>query len=126
MALICLSTSLFFYRTSFPEGASSLPPRDIWPKRQLKPQANKKKKITFLPTTKAEKLNFLKKTSNISTFYNFTFTVQFPFVQFYLSPKQTIKNVKITTSHHTIILHSTVQFTFIQFYLSSMCAIFLI
>ena len=35
-------------RTSFPEGASSLPLRDIPPKRQLKPQTNKKKTNYFL------------------------------------------------------------------------------
>ena len=89
-------------RTSFPEGASSLPLRDIPPKRQLKPQTNKEKTNYFL-TNHQRRKTFLKtaisqrtiiflslfslhlfnftfhqnkpskcQNSNISSYYNFT------------------------------------------------------
>ena len=52
----------FFDRTPFPEGASSLPLRDIPPKRQLKPQTNKKKTNYFLINQQNRKIKVFFKT----------------------------------------------------------------
>ena len=114
----------FFNRTSFPKGASSLPLRDILPKRQLKPQTNKKKTNYFLTKHQSRKIKlFLKKQQyhNILQFYlhhSIYIRAISPFT------KANHQNVKTTTPHHTIILLSTVQFRFVQFYLSLMWQIF--
>ena len=86
--------SFFSGVASFPEGAPSLPLRDIPPKRQLKSQTNTKKTDYFLTNHQSRKIKLFRN-SNISTYYNFIFTVQFTFVQFHLSPKQTIELSKL-------------------------------
>ena len=106
-------------RTSFPEGASSLPLRDIPPKRQLKPQTNKEKTNYFL-TNHQRRKTFLKTAISQRTII---FLSLFS-LHLLISPftKTNHQNVKTTTSHHTIILLPTVQFAFVQFYISSMFA----
>ena len=70
----------FFGRTSFPEGASSLPLRDIPQERQLKSQT-KNKLISLEPPchTKTNHQNFKTVTSQYTYF---TFTVQLTFSLF--------------------------------------------